>query len=121
MITSVFCFLSVYIVFGAIVTANYVKNPDLLENDILLYNNDRGQILKGLLFLWIMIVISIIFWILNTNLLLFHIYLLKKGMTTFQYISALETRRVQKREMVMKKVYNNKLNNIGNCKAIGRL
>jgi len=91
-------------VFGALVTASYIQDPDLLEREIFLYNDNRDRIIIGMVFLWIMMAVSILFLFLDINLVLFHIFLVKRGLTTFQYVSMVENRKEQKREKVIKVV-----------------
>jgi len=100
LITSVMVFLSVFLLFGALVTAHFIKDPSFIERDIFLYGHNEGKILVGLVLMWIMMAISLAFVVLDGNLVFFHVYLISKGLTTFQYILIVEERKDYKRQLV---------------------
>jgi len=84
-----------------VLTVDYANNNSLPNNNIFLYDTE-GQIKGAMICLWVILGVSLIFLILDFNLVLFHLYLMKKGLTTFQYIVVTEDRKEQKRELVMK-------------------
>jgi len=99
MIVSVMLFLVVFLIFGALLTADYIKNSELINHNISLYSHNHQQITTAMIVLWAIMGISSIFLVLDSNLVFFHIYLIKTGITTFQYIVMVEERKDQRREM----------------------
>jgi len=99
MISSVMVFLTVYLVFAIIVTVNYANDHLLISNNVFLYGDNRKGILAGLIIMWIFMGLSCAFLVLDVNLVLFHIFLRYKGLTTFQYITAVEERKEFKKEL----------------------
>jgi len=93
-------FLSVYLIFGIIVTVNYANDSLLIDRDIFYFEHKTGSILAGMVILWIFMAFSAAFVVLDANLVLFHIYLTMKGLTTFQYITAVQDRKEFKKELV---------------------
>jgi len=100
MIVSVMLFLVVFVIFGIILTVDFLKDNDLMDHDIFLYDHNHKEVLVAMVVLWAIMGISLLFLILDSNLVFFHIYLIKQGLTTFQYIVIVEERKDQKREMV---------------------
>jgi len=88
-----------FLVFGAIVTADYATDPEMSKHTIYLYHHTKEEILSGLIVLWIMMALSLLMFILDANLVFFHIFLIRKGLTTFQYLTLVEERKENKREM----------------------
>jgi len=99
MISSVLVFLTVYLIFGMLATVAYANDSTLSGHDIFLYDNESNQILAVMAILWIFMALSAAFLVLDGNLVLFHIFLMYKGLTTFQYITAVEERKEYKKEM----------------------
>jgi len=99
LIVSVLVHLIVFLFFGALVTAHYAKDRYFEDQDILLYANNRGHIIGGLAIMWIFMALSLAFVVLDANLVFFHFFLIKKGLTTYQYILLVEERKENKREL----------------------
>jgi len=99
LIVSVLVHLIVFLFFGALVTAHYAKDRYFEDQDILLYNSNRGHIIGGLAIMWIFMILSLAFVILDANLVFFHFFLIKKGLTTYQYILLVEERKENKRQL----------------------
>jgi len=110
MITSVMVFLTVYVLFAIIVTVGYANDRLLTSHNVFLFGDSRKGILAGLVIMWIFMGLSCAFLLLDVNLVLFHIFLRYKGLTTFQYITAVEERKEFKKELdeAMKILGNNK-------------
>jgi len=83
------------------VTVDYARDSQLLENDIFLYGSHRDELVAPLVIMWIFMGLSTTFLVLDTNLVLFHVFLIYKGLTTFQYITAVEERKEYKKELLM--------------------
>lgn len=99
MISSVMVFLITYVVFAVILTVKYANDHMLVENNTYFYASEQDKILAGMVILWIIMVPASAFLILDINLVLFHIFLKMKGLTTFQYISIVEERKETMKEL----------------------
>ena len=68
----------------------YVFEIDLtifLISGSLLWNEGRWEnYLVEMIFVWIMMVILTIFWLLNLSLIIFHMFLIRKGTTTYDFL-----------------------------------
>jgi hypothetical protein len=83
-----------------VVTVNYHKDQHLLDNDILLYENEKSIIRSCMITMWVFSAISFVFLILVGNLVFFHIFLIRKGLSTFDYIALVQERKENERERV---------------------
>ena len=106
MISSVMVFLTVYLVFAILVTVGYANDHLLTSHNVFLYGTHKGGILAGMIIMWVFMGLSCAFLALDVNLVLFHIFLRYKGLTTFQYITAVEERKEFKKELVTKGAFD---------------
>ena len=97
----VLAYLLVYLAMAVVVTVDYGNDNSLTGNNVFLYDTS-SQIKGAMICLWVILGLSLIFLVMDLNLVLFHLYLMKKGLTTFQYIVLTEERREYKKEMVRK-------------------
>jgi hypothetical protein len=91
--------LSGYLVFGILLTIDYAIDSMLSGNEVYIYGGVIGQIITAMAIMWIFMGLATPFLVLDTNLVLFHIFLTHKGLTTFQYITAVEERKEYKKEL----------------------
>ncbi len=96
---SVLVYLLIYLAMAVVVTVDWANDNSLSDNHVFLYDTD-SQIKGAMICLWVILGLSLIFLVMDLNLVLFHIYLIHKGLTTFQYIVLTEERREYKKEMV---------------------
>jgi len=89
MICSVFCSCGVFCFIVGYFTQSFIEEEDLkvfLENSWGFFE-EKEKLFKILMgFVWLFGGITAIFVVLDFNLILFHLWLMKKGMTTYEYI-----------------------------------
>jgi len=98
LIMGVLAYLLIYLAMAVVLTVDYANDNSLTGNNIFLYDTS-SQIKGAMICLWVILGLSLIFLVMDLNLVLFHLYLIRKGLTTFQYIVLTEERREYKKEM----------------------
>lgn len=96
---------AVFLAFNYFLTYQYhYNNDDLIHKSILSTNGNLAEMIV----LWVLTAISSILFILDSNLVFFHIWLMNKGISTYEYILR---KREKKKEKAKSKVPSNtKLN-----------
>lgn len=103
MIVSVFLFSAAYVAFMVVATVEYAQDRLVSVEDT--YSNQLSVTTGLMAVVWVFSIPTFILMILDFNLIALHIYLMKKKMTTFDYICHLQEKREQEEEAVSQLTY----------------
>lgn len=98
MILSLLMFLMIYIIISIFITIQYSKGT-IHDNEIWLYHDD-DSIQSAMIGCWVFGILSVIIFFADANLVFLHLYLMKKGITTFQYIILMQERKEYAKDLV---------------------
>jgi len=92
-----------------VLTVNYGNDKTLQEHNIFYFDHAKHSIKPGMIVMWVFSAISLVFLLLDVNLVFFHIFLIRKKLTTFQYITLIQERKENERELVISRFIKMKL------------
>ena len=76
----------IFSVFSIILTYQYKSSEDFIWYRADFYENNENTVEALMIVLWVFTGITIILAILDSNLVIFHLWLMKNNLTTYEYI-----------------------------------